>query len=60
MARFSCGHTWIGNHIHRGSERPGRMKKTIEFKVLSVGCFGHSHIPELATWVQRAAPATGP
>jgi hypothetical protein len=29
-----------------GSGTPGRMKKMVEFKVLSVGCFGHGHIPD--------------
>jgi hypothetical protein len=36
----------ISDDIHRIAEGAGRMEEAIEFKVLSVFCISHGHIPK--------------
>jgi hypothetical protein len=47
MARLLLhGHVRNDYDIHGGPEGPCRMKEKVEFKVLSVRCLDHGHIPE--------------
>ena len=49
-------HIRIADDIHGSPERPGRVKKTIEFEVLSVSFFSHCLIPKVSDMGDRGLP----